>query len=223
MKIAICVSGHVRRFNEYLTSLNTLTKDKNHEYDIFLSTWDIKNSPNSHSYIRRGYNDFDYFNINDILEIYNPKSYLVEKNNDYAFNQFSKYSGTNNPIAVFSQFYKINQVSKLMDDYKNSNNIIYDLVIRTRFDLKIKDDFNINNYFNDYFNIEEDNCGENWCSDKFSISNYKNHMIFSNFYNNLENLMINNHNNIPEILLDKWLKINNVNKLKHESIIERFG
>lgn len=223
MRVAICFTGHVREYIKYKNILNILTRDRSHEYDIFISTWDIKNTINSHSFERRGYNDFNKINISEIIEIYNPVSYLVEKNNDLIFNKYQKYKGTNNPIAVFSQFYKVNQVSKIMNDYAVSNDYNYDLVIRTRFDVEISNEFNINNYFNEYFNVEEDGCGNKWCSDKFSISTYNNFMIFSNFFNEIENLIISNMTNIPEILLDIYLDRNNIKKLKHSNLIVKFG
>ena len=109
-----------------------------------------------------------------------------------------------------------------MNYYITSNNFNYDYVIRCRFDIQVIDNFNIDCYFNDNFNVNEDGCGDNWCSDKFSISNYNDFMIFSLFFHELENLIINNNTNIPEILLNIFLQKNNITRLNHV-LINKFG
>jgi hypothetical protein len=149
-KIAILIGGLIRDYENAYPYLKENLLDK-YDCDIFISTWDIKES---HGTNRRNYNriidwsstkKITQFEKDKLLELYNPKKiqienfYVWEKNNkDNILNFMEKNSFTlyrkilNN---IFCQWYKIFDVFKLYNTYKYDNNKIYDIVIKMRFDV----------------------------------------------------------------------------------------
>lgn len=74
-KVAICISGFVRDYERFHKSLfdNIIEYNKNYfEFDIFISTWDTRNTKISRSFIERKMNDFSDIDIEDIKRFYNP-------------------------------------------------------------------------------------------------------------------------------------------------------
>ena len=229
MKIAICISGHVRNFEKYSKEFFEKVIDANthHEIDIFISTWDKNNSISSFASLRRGYKDDNDLDVLKMLNIYKPKMYIVERNNDNIFANFDRIGHSNNPRYVVPQFYKVNQVGNLLKYYIQSTGTNYDLVMKTRFDLvyegtedvdlsntnfdlipkKLKfDDIDVN-----YFNVEHDyNHYQEWIQDKVFISNPENYFKYIDIYNNLQHLIDSTGSYTAEQLTFFWLKSQNI-------------
>ena len=185
MNIAICISGFIRNslYNKSLFT-NLIDNNPNMNFNIFIDTWDVYNSSISHAFIRRNYDNFNKVDINKLIENYKPNVINIENYNNEIFNYYEHYKGTNITQAVFSQFYKVQKCKRLMTDYMKSNNCKYDYIIRTRFDL-IYNKINLLNFDTNIMFFEEEHIS-NWISDKFSISNYQNFIIYSDFFDNLE-------------------------------------
>jgi len=237
MKIAICISGHVRNFQRYSKEFfeKVISPNSHHEIDIFISTWDKNNSKSSFASSRRGYQDDSDLDVIGMLNTYNPKMYIVERNNDDIFENFNIDGHSNNPKFVVPQFYKINQVGNLLKYYIQSNNIKYDLVMKTRFDLvyDVTEDFDFtdsnatstpkNIQFDEidtnYFNIEHD-CNQypEWVHDKIFISNPENYFKYIEIYNNVEDLISSTSVYTTEQLTFHWLESQNIPVKKDFSI-----
>lgn len=156
MKIAICISGHLRTYKytyKYFKNIfiNDLTPD------IFLSTWEETPAE-----------------LNQALDMYKPKSHIFldykrykpklqeatafvnkltvkraevfKMERIYENNTFLEaYPGYRRlrmdtldaplSIAIASQFFQVQQALQLMVNYSKENNVTYDLVIRVRPDL----------------------------------------------------------------------------------------
>ena len=218
-KAAVCFSGHVRNYSAYLDFFKTNIIDANrgYDFDVFISTWSTRNTINSHAY-KRGEIDCNTFDINDLIQAYNPTSILIEKCNVDVFHQYKHYIGGAIPEAVFAQFYKLKQVFKLLSSYKESNNLNYEVVIRARFDYRFKHDINIEGIDLSNFNVENEGMGEDWVSDKFSISTYDIFMVYATFFDNLERLIHKTQQNISERLLSRFLVENNIKVFKNDML-----
>ena len=210
-KVAVCISGYVRDFESTYQNLfdNMMSYNKDYQFDIFIHTWNTINSKNTQLYSRGGNDNrkfFDNFNKYDyqkLISLYNPKSICIDVTNDTSFKRYEKYQLGNNPLGVFSQFYKVSKCNELVKSTNELSDTDYDIFIRTRFDANIKpislDNLNLNDI--DLY-VENDGVTlSNWISDKFGIMNKKGFDAYSNFYYNLENLIVEFKTTIPEYLL----------------------
>lgn len=132
IKIAILISGHIRRNSIYYGIEKFCNKEN---YHIFIHTWDnigIKgnetslNDPIQKSTV-----------LNEINKYKNIKKYEIENNKNWISSQETKnnYFNFSSPeIYIKSQLYSINKSYQLMEEYSNQNNINYDIVFKFRFD-----------------------------------------------------------------------------------------
>lgn len=149
MKIALCLSGHIRNLEEnYLSLKNNLLNF--YDVDVFIHTWDTYGWRVDGIDITTqedGFKGFDYYsgNINQIKinEILKPKKMVIDNYKDFEsiFVEKSK-SYTNlrcpdkdRPSNMASMWYKIMKCNELKKHYEEENNFKYDIVIRTRPDL----------------------------------------------------------------------------------------
>lgn len=160
-KIALLISGHIRNY-QLIQSLN---KIKNYDFDVFVHTWDNYGVKGKETDIN---DNTDTNNIINIIEtIPNLVSYKIENNKNFllSLNDESIYFNYSSPEKfIKSQLYSINQSFKLFDEYKQRENINYDLVIKLRFDLIIEDFIVDNELINDVNNYKiifapNDGCG----------------------------------------------------------------
>jgi len=118
MKVAICLSGLIKKYNNN-TFLNNL-KSIPIEYDIFCHTW-------------------DYCDIS-LLDLPNVKIIYTEPNlnafNNVSVDQFKKIDMNTTPENVLSMFYSMNQCIDLVEKFETEHNFKYDLVIRSRYDIQ---------------------------------------------------------------------------------------
>jgi hypothetical protein len=172
MKIALCFSGQPRglkvAYNYYKENLLDL-----YDVDVFCHSWNSD------------VND-------DILKLYNPKSYKFE---DYIFDESydGKYTNTPNPEKypprfTLSSFYSISQSSILKNEYETKNNFVYDWVIRTRYDFAL----NVKIPFEDLCSnkIYVPNCHmtpeKDFCNDQFAFSNSAFMSKYMNTFSNID-------------------------------------
>lgn len=116
--------------------------------------------------------------------------------------------------SIFSQFYKVKSVGKILEDYIHSSRKKYDLVIRTRFDL-LYTPINLTTLNPSFFYVEDERhnnpekiidgilgtCLPEWLSDKFAICNFDTFMIYSKFYDHLIRLINETKEICPEHFL----------------------
>jgi hypothetical protein len=152
-KLALCISGHIRNFNNtYLNLFNNLVSKL--DIDIFIHTWDVIGTQVKRSdSIGIGYNIIPINNefINLIKKI-NPKKYLIEnfssKINTFKVpskifmygapvNSLGVVNSTARPENIISQLYSIDQSYSLLEKYEQENKINYDIIIKMRFDFSL--------------------------------------------------------------------------------------
>ena len=227
-KIALCISGYLRTFNECYPSIKE-NVIQDYDCDIFIHTYDkYRDKPSYHNldeYDREKNYDLDM----DFLEnISNLKVLYIEKWNDikHTFYNLSKTLNVNYAPSVFASPYKIYKCNELKKNYEKENNFIYDLVIRTRGDQIFTKRINFENLKENQILInscpfgDEDrvhNCNSNpdvakvVLNDRFAAGSSENIDYLSNLYNNI-GVFTNNENYLPspiERLFYLYLEQNN--------------
>lgn len=207
-KIAMCISGYLRTFEEcYPSILENIIQD--HDVDIFIHTYDkIGNS----SGWRHPIDLSQDINMDFLESIPYIKVMSVQKwdNIKYQFEKYrTKQPYVTNINVIATIFYKIYMCNELRKEYERENDINYDLIIRMRgdqfFEKKINFDFPenkilINSYpwgDEDYIHhFVGDNCGEpggrneiEWINDRFAVGNSENIDYLCDLYNHFEELI----------------------------------
>lgn len=151
MKIAICISGDIRTWNETKRSFKEIFC-KGIEPDIFVSTYNSSyNQYESNEETKMFTEDdlknfFNDINVKDIIienrnEMYNKvyqDSLKFDKINNYY--NYIKETGDKEssfvPVGfrIYDQLRKIHQCNELKSKYEENNGFKYDVVIKTRFD-----------------------------------------------------------------------------------------
>ena len=139
MKIAICLSGHMRSYAITLPSFKEVTKDL--DCDIFIHTWNKLEADTSawHSYDGQNLPNFD-IDKNEIQELYSPKELAISdqstiKSMEGIWKHNQSYHGLY--CAAFSK----HAVNRLRKSYERKHNIKYDLIIFARPDVYFYNQF----------------------------------------------------------------------------------
>lgn len=177
MNIAILYSGlPINNFSDFLSNHKNFIFTDNHNIDTYISTY-ITDS-NSIEYIQK------------IIALLNPKKINIESFEDVKNNildQYIQYIIKNKftrdcrPINALSMFYKIKKCFSLLSD------INYDIIIRTRFDIKF--DSKINLEINHNINVPK--CGDfrGGLLDMFAYGNYHIMKLYCSLFDHIEQYM----------------------------------
>ena len=115
-RVAVCFSGGVRNFKDTFSSFNVNFLKVYHP-DIFI-------------YGKQN-NDGVEVNLEDITNLYNPRSIVINDDAFYAKEEFKHSFGA---PTLKSLFFNVHQCNILKQEYESRNNFIYDIVLRVRFD-----------------------------------------------------------------------------------------
>lgn len=201
---AILISGIVRDYGNMQNIYdNIINVNKEYEFDIFLSMYDINCNNTLLFYKNNDVTTLLKTDINDVLSTYNPKSYkvinFIELNNkikellEYFIqnnlgNSNWDKNGNRNAYNTLSQLYSVEMVNTLFSEYSYKHNINYDLVIRYRYDLFTNEPIIFNNYdLKNIYGISRANCYPDW----LFFGNSFNMNLFMNIYSNLIDKKIN--------------------------------
>lgn len=154
MKVAVCLSGQPRKsLDTYSNIYNYIIKPNN--ADVFIHM----NYDNENTYIEKSHMDNGVCHIESnldkkLIELYKPKKHLVELPRDFkkpniqipekrieniqTMNSHKKWSSTTAKTHFIKQmtsmYYSIYKSNELKELYANETGIVYDYVIRLRFD-----------------------------------------------------------------------------------------
>ena len=146
MKIALCLSGHLRTYDKTYESLYEQLLNK-HDCDVFVSTW--KNLGNKFAY-HCAYKDGadqgdDIVEVDTIQKMYNPISIHMDDadTEEISGGLKKQYEGlaTRNGAKmsqIMCMLYKIWDANELKAKHEDKNNFKYDVVVRCRFDVYLK-------------------------------------------------------------------------------------
>lgn len=136
-RIAVCLSGYARQFQECLPSfLKHLVK--NQEVDVFIHSWDMQDY-----YLRTA--EPQKLDQDAYISSFNPKSYLIEERPTFPLSAAMLHCirEPRDCEGMMSMFYSIFKANQLKRIYEETNNFTYDVVIRTRPDVLYKSDLDI--------------------------------------------------------------------------------
>jgi hypothetical protein len=212
MKVAVCISGGIK-FPE--KSLDSLSKIYPNEYKkIFIHTWKITDIISYNSSSNSGHGNLSDLNIlpcynaeNILIEDYNEKKSLFEKiydnlevNEDLSYENFYR---SRNDIGIISMFYSIFKSNELKCEYEKNNNIIFDKVIRMRFDSDfLGKDLILNSNKSIQIPDEKDWGGLN---DQFAIAPSKEMDYYANIFNEFKSLRFKDKLYNPEFILKEHI------------------
>lgn len=208
MKIALCISG---KFRNSVFCFPTIYRNfiLNYDTDVFIHTWD---------------------DVDDALNLYQPKKILVENEKDVLESELAKitlsndvkvnpYSNINNNILMY---YGVKKVIEMVDDS-------YDFIIRIRPDLYLNTKLHLDTIFDDLNNekydlqIPNSRQNHNGMNDQIAIGKFKQMKYYSALIDNVNVISNSIKYWHPETILDVFLKTLgvSVNQLHYEYGIVR--
>src|SRR5438105_12107866 len=153
IKIALCLSGHMRSYKQCLENYKENIFSK-FDVDVFIHTWD--RNPNYDLFQDKIIDTQEIINLYKQAGASNVFIFIetadsLDNIEDMSKNKIMEYWKTDNKIChinLIYQYYKIYKVHKMKREYELENNIIYDIVIRSRPDIIFnnKVDINVNDY-----------------------------------------------------------------------------
>ena len=214
-KIAICFSGAIRSFETCIPTIQKYILN-NLNADIFIHMWiinDIDKTLNTTFKLRKSDTE-----IENVLNILKPKSYIIEKYDssweeiilkesgleDKFHTIFKEESDINYARSALGMYYKINKCNELKKEYEKTHHFKYDCIIRGRLDYIFLDHLKINDIFpiipkeiiivKDRFN----ELGEKTknCNDKFFMGSSEDMDKICNIFNEISSYAINKECNI---------------------------
>ena len=187
MKVALCLSGHLRKFEQTFYSLNTHLLRK-YNPDIFIHTWDKLGF--SCPYKTDSVLSSTNIKLSKINQLYNPKKIIIESSDfvEHLKSEGDKYAphlkGQPKHVGhMASMFYKIYACNELRKLFELENNLNYDCIIRCRPDLVFNDSVVLPD------KIEENTIWipkfishHNWYTDQFAIGSSDVMDLYSSVY-----------------------------------------
>jgi hypothetical protein len=143
MQIAILFTGHIRTLNQTYQSFNHAFTGLNP--NIFCHTWNKISHQDHVWYSKDGDGNLATRVItpNDFIHYLKPKKFQIDIQQKYVSDN-PKYNEVGGYSAVHSQWESIKKAWELMLDYERKNNIKFDVVIKTRYDLFYNNKIDIN-------------------------------------------------------------------------------
>ena len=213
MKVAVLITGQpIAGIKNSSHIINTIINPNN--ADVFMHMWYDEDSPLGEKSDKSRECIFEEDTDKKLIEIYKPKAYCIEKQR---FSKFENYDGTyyklpekylNNYCDMpgnkgltrkeiedriikythLSQFYSVFKCNMLKEEYSIENNLLYDCVIKIRYDTKIGfvlDCSNIDMNYLYYINLGHK---DNIISDWFNMGNSMIMNVYSSVFLNLKYL-----------------------------------
>jgi hypothetical protein len=217
MNIAICISGQPRCFQKGFESLTKNILNNYNSCDIFIHTWFTNELvgvtfDTTHQGSRNKVGTYEPNTIEQILERFKPKSFLVDKpktfNWDLPFTPNNLRDGVQ-PNNVYSMFYSIYKSIQLKTEYEMLHNLKYDVVVRTRFDLSLPEPLLFDTYDLNTIVVPQSN-NTSVVYDIFGFSNSNNMNCYGNTFINIEDVWSPDKHFIGEQLLTDNIKKCNI-------------
>lgn len=187
MKVALCLSGHLRKFEQTAPTLHTYFL-KNYDCDIFVHTWDHMGYGSNYRHDPNLSLTSNY--LNQIHKLYNPKKIIIESSSfiDELKRQGDEYAPhlRNVPKHVgnmASMFYKIYACNELRKMYSLETGTEYDWIVRCRPDLKFHGNLDMPLTKQDgKIYLPHHRCGEGWLTDQIAIASPNDMDLYSSMF-----------------------------------------
>lgn len=213
-RIAVCISGLARTFDKTIDDFHSKVISGNHDFDIFLSTWtDLDSKVSTEAAVRSG-GVCDGSLSEKSLDAYGAKSVEVEKLFEWDPKLVEKYNKNKHthcfvPATLF-MLYKIWSADLMRRKAEESFGFKYDLVVRTRFDLRMTEHVSYDIGDNNIAvpPMTDDKCKQfnrAWVNDTFAIGTSDAMKAYADLYLNVEKMFDAGVPFQPEIMLKEWL------------------
>lgn len=215
MKIALCLSGHLRTFEQTQNSLSQFILKK-YNPDIFIHTWDKLGFACNYKSDRFLHDTSN--KLSQIERLYRPKKIIVESSkfieqlkleaDEYAphLKHAPKHVG-----HMASMFYKIYACNELRKNFELENNCKYDCIIRSRPDLMFSKQLYLPNLEDNAVWIPQFISGDGWYTDQFAVANSDSMDLYSSLYFDMQEYFLAKGEFYPEKFmfwaLNKKLKV----------------
>jgi hypothetical protein len=149
-RVALCFGGHIRDYAKCHQNIQdgfiTVLEHNGYQVDSFASIWHTKG--------HRSQNWNGEISVGELVNLMQPKSLLVEqfdrqhfltKYNTEKYKEYSHLSTDETCGDSVSMWYKVWSSFQLMEAYAAEHGVVYDIVVRIRFDM----------LFDSLFQIEE--------------------------------------------------------------------
>jgi|GEM_PF-3412695 len=138
MRIAIVFSGHLRSFRNTHSSFQQLRSvlSQHADVDVFCHTWDVEESVTASWWKDHAADTPPPPNVNadELIRLYQPVRFRIEPSKKFEEPPVNIKSII--PVSgLLSMLYSQYSGLGLMEEYQKENNISYNLVIKTRYDL----------------------------------------------------------------------------------------
>jgi hypothetical protein len=136
VKIAILLTGHIRRKNILTNFIDFLSK---YDYDVFIHTWDTIGIKGEEMNLD-GKTSYDEV-VSEIQQIPNVVKYVIENNKEYidTLENVTGYFNFSSPEKfIKSQLYSVNSAFKLLEEHSQESDVNYDVIFKFRFDNNIE-------------------------------------------------------------------------------------
>ena len=217
IKVGFCLYGQPRLFNEgFMNIMKFIQTQSNVEVDFFYHTWttdDLYNS-NREGRIHKNILIPTENVIDKLNKLYNPKKFSYDKQKIFDGDKYRNtiaWKNTENKNTIsntLSQTYSRSKVRNLLLDYIKKNNVNYDCIITTRFDLLGDIKVNLNDI--DLSKIYVNNYHKNRVlfDDNLMILPVEDYLKLFDLYNNLDNILNNKYIDSKMKLDNEKLQIN---------------
>lgn len=166
MKVAILLSGHIREFKNISFFIDNLSQMMS--VDTYIHTW-MKRDMDIYTWRQPEFSNVNNLDRNSIINTFKPNGLLIEDQSCVDLFEFYKRDiDCTKPDFSGAHFmiYGMHKVYELFKFESEKKGLMYDAVIRLRFDLKIE---NINSFVKDLSKLSENNCkvlmlSHNWAS-----------------------------------------------------------
>ena len=143
MKIALCLSGQPRWFEECSQYFKKNILDKFDHVDVFIHAW--KEAGNHYETSIKDLKEKSLIKSNTeqlLQEIYKPTKIVIEPSIKFVDNESYLYQKSSTlPNNSYSMFYSLKKCIDLMESSEKERKIQYDWVFRSRFDYAINREF----------------------------------------------------------------------------------
>jgi SAM-dependent methyltransferase len=194
VKTALCISGHLRTFEENFQSIKNNILDRL-DCDVFIHTWDILG-------LSYRFTDAELHNtetgllLNKIKQLYNPRKIVIEKTKNFPVKPImqARLIDHRDIPGILSMYYKVEACNDLKREYEKEHGFTYDCVIRFRGDLYAEQPIPIDERTNlNYLYLPAFGNFGGAC-DQFAFGNSSVMDKYSTLYSNME---VHLHNGAP--------------------------
>lgn len=132
-KIAICFSGQLRTWRKCIDTWHHILDyhGDRAKVDVFCHMWDFNSIPNSVPNVEKPSVKIPQSEIDELVSILKPKKLIIQSEKECK--PFTETQALTHPPFI-SQFYGILQAARLKKEYELENDMMYDAVVRARYD-----------------------------------------------------------------------------------------